>query len=269
MKTNFQPLRSAFTLVELLVVIAIIAILAAILFPVFARARENARRSSCQSNMKQIGLGILQYAQDYDETFPTGSSDVPAMIAAGQESWDSLIAPYLGQKVALQYNEGAGQILQCPSDGRRRIYGTTARTYSLASGPYTYYGVGQSDGGFVGPYEAFGPASDYKYYRRGRRLAEFSDTAGTLMAVENPANTDNSGSYNNNNMLAKSQSSLCGSPADQAANVNNGAPGNPLHFDGWNYLFVDGHVKFLRPSRTIGSGTLSAPQGMWTIADSD
>ena len=59
--------RSAFTLIELLVIIAIIAILAAILFPVFSRARENARRASCQSNLKQIGLGMLQYAQDYDE----------------------------------------------------------------------------------------------------------------------------------------------------------------------------------------------------------
>lgn len=60
----------AFTLIELLVVIAIIAILAAILFPVFARARENARRASCQSNCKQIGLGAMQYLQDYDEKFP-------------------------------------------------------------------------------------------------------------------------------------------------------------------------------------------------------
>lgn len=60
----------AFTLIELLVVISIIAILAAILFPVFARARENARRASCMSNLKQIGLGFMQYTQDYDEKFP-------------------------------------------------------------------------------------------------------------------------------------------------------------------------------------------------------
>ena len=62
--------RSAFTLIELLVVIAIIAILASILFPVFARARENARRASCMSNLKQVGLGIMMYVQDYDEKYP-------------------------------------------------------------------------------------------------------------------------------------------------------------------------------------------------------
>jgi prepilin-type N-terminal cleavage/methylation domain-containing protein/prepilin-type processing-associated H-X9-DG protein len=67
---NTQRTRKAFTLIELLVVIAIIAILAAILFPVFARARENARRASCQSNLKQIGLGFMQYTQDYDEKYP-------------------------------------------------------------------------------------------------------------------------------------------------------------------------------------------------------
>ncbi len=83
MKRNLQFKRSSatpvfragFTLIELLVVIAIIAILAAILFPVFARARENARRASCQSNLKQVGLGVLQYIQDYDERLPFQPGD--------------------------------------------------------------------------------------------------------------------------------------------------------------------------------------------------
>src|SRR4028119_299121 len=86
-----RPTHRGFTLIELLVVIGIIAILAAILFPVFARARENARRSSCQSNLKQIGLGMLQYAQDYDEKFmpfrDPNNANSPFV-------WPNIIQPY-------------------------------------------------------------------------------------------------------------------------------------------------------------------------------
>ncbi|RYG63499.1 DUF1559 domain-containing protein, partial [bacterium] len=104
MKTSHR-LR-AFTLIELLVVIAIIAILAAILFPVFGRARENARRSSCQSNLKQIGLGIMQYTQDYDEKFPMYRVTFWAAQPGQTFGWADGIQPYLKSE----------QIFQCPSN---------------------------------------------------------------------------------------------------------------------------------------------------------
>ena len=99
-KTGLQ--KKAFTLIELLVVIAIIALLAAILFPVFARARENARKSSCQNNLKQIGIGLLQYVQDYDERFPqyevgtNAATDAPYYdpVSGVSMSWDLVTQPY-------------------------------------------------------------------------------------------------------------------------------------------------------------------------------
>src|ERR1700716_4263053 len=92
-----QAQRKGFTLIELLVVIAIIAILAAILFPVFAQAREKARQSTCLSNLKQIGLAIMTYAQDYDETlvmanYPDGPNNI---------LWMGLLDPYVKSGVPL------------------------------------------------------------------------------------------------------------------------------------------------------------------------
>src|SRR4051812_40905338 len=85
--------KRAFTLIELLVVIAIIAILAAILFPVFARAREAARKTACLSNLKQIGTAVLMYAQDYDETLCPVASGVCGQPSA--RGWADLIYPYV------------------------------------------------------------------------------------------------------------------------------------------------------------------------------
>ena len=89
---SFSRMRRAFTLIELLVVIAIIAILAAILFPVFAKAREKARQITCVSNQKQIGIAILQYVQDYDETLPPSNYNDPLTgnAAIGLHSGDAL-----------------------------------------------------------------------------------------------------------------------------------------------------------------------------------
>src|SRR5437667_3195375 len=90
--------RAGFTLIELLVVMAIIAILAAILFPVFAQAREKARQATCLSNFKQIGLGVMMYVQDWDETYPTSRL---AKLAGGSDcgqkiiTWKTETAPYV------------------------------------------------------------------------------------------------------------------------------------------------------------------------------
>src|SRR5271155_883093 len=86
-----------FTLIELLVVIAIIAILAAILFPVFAKVREKARQTSCASNMKELGLAFAQYTEDYDETYPFAQDDhyIYGNSDPNPSEWAQEIAPYV------------------------------------------------------------------------------------------------------------------------------------------------------------------------------
>ena len=98
--------RKGFTLIELLVVIAIIAILAAILFPVFARAREKARQTSCLSNLKQLGTSVLMYAQDYDEMYPLDLSTGAADQVPG--TWPNRVMPYVKNN----------QLFKCASDSR-------------------------------------------------------------------------------------------------------------------------------------------------------
>jgi prepilin-type N-terminal cleavage/methylation domain-containing protein/prepilin-type processing-associated H-X9-DG protein len=118
----FSRRNCGFTLIELLVVIAIIAILAAILFPVFARARANARKASCLSNMKQLGMGIMGYVQDYDETLPPRANWQPQ-----RTYWYYLIRPYLGANVSNSAS-ALESILVCPEyktsypDGVEGIY---------------------------------------------------------------------------------------------------------------------------------------------------
>ena len=119
--------RHGFTLIELLVVIAIIAILAAILFPVFARAREKARQTSCLSNQKQLGLSWTMYVQDYDENIPPYAIRILTPSAGWGARWYTLLEPYLKND----------QILVCPSDqGQVRSYAYNG--YHLVNPQWSY-----------------------------------------------------------------------------------------------------------------------------------
>jgi prepilin-type N-terminal cleavage/methylation domain-containing protein/prepilin-type processing-associated H-X9-DG protein len=136
-QTKWQTKRRAFTLIEILVVIAIIGILAAILFPVFARARENARRSSCQSNLKQLALGVHQYTQDYDERFPIG---LWVDSSSGTDDYQTALEnvfPYFKNE----------QISICPSDSEPLdvdlgLPGTTPASYTVNDWLFTPMALG-------------------------------------------------------------------------------------------------------------------------------
>ncbi len=229
--------KSAFTLIELLVVIAIIAILAAILFPVFARARENARRSSCQSNLKQIGLGIFQYTQDYDEKLPAAGGD-----KQGDMPWQLATQPYLKST----------QIFKCPSNtGSATDIVAQSNPNNVANGgiPVSYIcnGGGSYSDSFSG---AFGNNADGSVGQRpmnrsadnnraisgGAALAQLDSSSQTILVFENgrPASA-NSDLYN-------------------ASDLTVGNTPLQSHLGTTNFLFADGHVKSLKPLSTVAGG---------------
>ena len=233
--------NSAFTLIELLVVIAIIAILAAILFPVFARARENARRSSCQSNLKQIGLGILQYTQDYDEKLPSACDNL-----SGDRPWQLTIQPYVKsvQLFKCPSMSGTGTVAKTNSadatPGPGSIPGGVAISY-ICNGGGSFsnpadFGNNASGGAGKRPMNRGGDAGSGTYDTGGAALAQLESSSQTVLVSEN-ANP------------ASGNPDLYG-----AGNITAADTPFQNHLGTTNFLFADGHVKSLKPTATIAGG---------------
>ncbi len=243
--------KKGFTLIELLVVIAIIAILAAILFPVFAQAREKARAISCLSNEKQIGLGIMMYTQDYDEAFPFG------LDAKWQVSWAVTTQPYIKN-----YN-----IYRCPDDSNLNL-GYSWMSSSWAGIPISYGVNGLIQTNSSGVTSLLGVMTPMAQ-------SWISPMSVTLANVTYPANTVLlADKHNTDALTVKGFGVLTGFYGATFVGVNyfdwsapgeipngtlsaaNAYPNGPngavstTHSNMANFLFIDGHAKAMVPSAT-------------------
>lgn len=224
--------RGGFTLIELLVVIAIIALLAAILFPVFARARENARRASCQSNLKQIGLGMTQYIQDYDEMMVPATYQTPfdPTYATDGRSWVDFIQPYVKSQ----------QIFQCPS-------ASTAALMTTPTGIKSGYAINCYNVNTAAHATTAPPAGSLGSFNI--KLPAVEDAAGTVWAADGSwqyssmANCPAFMGTTNNVSLNTSVT-----PAQMEAEGLGFAVIPSRHLETMNVLYVDGHVKAQKPT---------------------
>ena len=238
----FQSKRnSGFTLIELLVVIAIIAILASILFPVFARARENARRSSCQSNLKQIGLGFLQYVQDSDERYPLAFRRQGTGTQTFQDNPDDV-----GWAWVLQPYTKSTQIFQCPSETRAQTWPTSETTNQQTVGATDY--IYNRNIGFSGGTYTTGTSVSQ---------AQLTFVANTVLLSEGP-------SYGTGVSAPFGCDAAMGNLAILSGTAGVDAAGQ-RHLEGANFAFADGHVKWVKGVNTVRSanvfGSCVAPTG--------
>lgn len=227
--------KSAFTLIELLVVIAIIAILAAILFPVFAQAREKARQTSCLSNMKQIGVAYMMYMQDYDGSLPL------TIMSGGNASWLNACQPYIKNR----------RVFKCPSDNSAKPFPTLDADWNR-----DFYQLG-----------TFTPDPRYFQFRRSSYtfnvwlmgpVNEFPMVRGNDSMVPSPANVIYVGELKDNSDLDHF-SPMCWDTVQADARYpycfGTGYGWDSVkklpteidvqrHSDGSNYAYMDGHVKW-------------------------
>ena len=236
--------KSAFTLIELLVVIAIISILAAILFPVFAAAREKARQSNCASNEKQLGLALIQYAQDYNELMPEPLGLLTNGYGTYSRGWAGAIYPYVK----------ATKVYVCPDD------------YSADTLSYDFnINCSPSVSGIVGLSSANNTGS----------MATWTAPASTVLLFEasgdtttNPASTtvDNSSGIGNGDLgddsasYATARDYDTGTMRDAFSSTLDPKYLSGRHSSGSEFLLGDGHVKFLRGAAVSAGEDATSPQ---------
>ena len=244
--------KRGFTLIELLVVIAIIAILASILFPVFARARENARRSSCQSNLKQIGLGLLQYTQDFDERLTracyaaSGSctdTSTGEQHADNKYKWMDAIYPYVKSE----------QVFVCPSAVNRTLGFSGSQEFQPAR--FRVRGGASSSGGGSWP-RIFGSYSINNAYPHVTDYIVHGPVGWNMSAMASPSTTamvvDGNGDYDfgpGNNTGTLELKTDIDPPMLKASGTGITSYASAVvarHLETANILYLDGHVKAMQ-----------------------
>jgi prepilin-type N-terminal cleavage/methylation domain-containing protein/prepilin-type processing-associated H-X9-DG protein len=273
--------HKGFTLIELLVVIAIIAILAAILFPVFAKAREKARQITCASNMKQIGIGLAMYIQDYDEAYPYGTdNDINGVngktdTSQDMDGWAAQVNPYL---------KSVG-ILKCPDDATAPITGVTEDgqanqnlspvSYALNSNLF-----GAKDSLLVTVDRTVAAFEVSNAWANPNLAAPGVDTGGpsgngvAIAAVDNgpaggtlntlPGTLDGGESGLATGAPQVEAGYMNGSQATAAAppSYDSSFAGGGLHTGGANYLYTDSHVKWSNPNSVYVGANNTATAGV-------
>ncbi len=256
--------RSGFTLIELLVVIAIIAILAAILFPVFAKAREKARQTSCLSQTKQLGLGFIQYYQDYDEKLPSGTQNTTANPYPDH--------PGVGWGGQIYSEIKSVDIYKCPDDSTAQVNATggTAAQVPVSYG-FNSNAAGQTQALYnnvaksILAFEITGNQADVTT-AGSTASPSFGDTnsvAGdgqnsTATATANGEQGMLGGGNNSTSTPLYATGILTGSGATAVGTATgNFATLTGRHTDGANYLLADGHSKWLR-STSVSAGLNNA-----------
>lgn len=251
---DFSRRRSAgFTLIELLVVVAIIGLLAAILFPVFSRVRENARRASCQSNLKQIGASVMQYMQDYDEACPLSWYNAQTGDAVSYNyvvRWMDMVYPYVK----------SDQVFSCPSL-KNRVYLPGTPNVSAPSNNYGGYIVNND---FYTPNNAWtAPASTAGAGAVPKEIvtsAKFAQPANTIWYCDGDGSSENEA-------IGETQ---IGAAAPTYSNDTISFHHLVFrHLRLANFLFCDGHVKAMSYDAVTERKTKSGQQymPMWTVED--